>query len=166
MIRTLRTLFLLGILGLLLAAPAQGQSLRYGTGLQVMGSTAVASVSPGFHFRTTLPITQDLSVGGGLGLAGFVFEGQTNAVYTLDPEVSLIVTIPSPSRSATYLLGGGGYHVPFGNDPPSSGPSFHLGLGRIWALQDTTIFLEFAPALYVRESSAAGLFPLRGGVIF
>ena len=166
MLRSFRTFLLLGIVGLLSLAPAQGQSLRYGTGLQVMGSTAVASVSPGFHFRTTLPITQDLSLGGGVGLAGFVFEGQVNASYALDPEISLVVTIPNPSRSATYLLGGGGYHVPFGNDPPASGPSFHLGLGRIWALQGTTLFLEFTPALYVRESSAAGLFPLRGGVIF
>ncbi|MEF8866479.1 MAG: hypothetical protein V5A20_12040, partial [Salinibacter sp.] len=64
MIRTLRTFALLSIFAPLLSAPAQGQSLRYGTGLQVMGSTAVASVSPGFHFRTTLPITQDLSLGG------------------------------------------------------------------------------------------------------
>ena len=166
MIRTLRTFALLSIFALLLSASAQGQSLRYGTGLQVMGSTAVASVSPGFHFRTTLLITQDLSLGGGLGLAGFVFEGQSNAVYAVDPEVSLIVTIPTPSRSATYLLGGGGYHVPFGNDPPASGPSFHLGLGRIWALQETTLFLEFTPALYVRDSSAGGLFPIRAGVIF
>lgn len=166
MLRSFRTLLLLGIVGLLSVAPAQGQSLRYGAGLQVLGSTAVASASPGFHFRTTLPITQDLSVGGGVGLAAFVFEGQTNAVYALDPEVSLIVTIPNPSRSATYLLGGGGYHVPFGNDPPANGPSFHLGIGRIWALQDTTLFLEFTPAIYVRENSAAGLFPLRGGVIF
>ncbi|MBB4062771.1 hypothetical protein GGP80_002921 [Salinibacter ruber] len=166
MIRTLRTFALLSIFALLLSASAQGQSLRYGTGLQVMGGTAVASVSPGFHFRTTLPITQDLSLGGGIGLAGFVFEGQADAVYAVDPEVSLIVTIPTPSRSATYLLGGGGYHVPFGNDPPASGPSFHLGLGRIWALQETTLFLEFTPALYVRDSSAGGLFPIRAGVIF
>ena len=162
----IRTFGLLGLVCTLLSMPAHGQSPRYGTGLQVMGSTAVESVSPGFHFRTTLPITQDLSLGGSLGFAGFVFEGQANATYAFDPEVSLIVTIPNPSRSATYVLGGAGYHLPFGNQPPASGPSFHLGIGRIWALQDTTLFLEFTPALYVREQSAAGLFPIRGGVIF
>lgn len=131
-----------------------------------MGSTGVESVSPGFHFRTTLPVTQDLSLGGGLGIAAFVLEGQSRATYALDPEVSLIVTLPNPSKTATYLLGGAGYHLPFGSRNLAHGPSFHLGIGKIWVLQDTTLFLEASPSLYVQKEGTGFLLPVRAGVIF
>lgn len=162
----IRTAILSGLLFLLAVGAGSAQSLRYGAGLQVMGSTAVKSVSPGFHVRTTLPITQDLSLGGGIGFAAFVLEGQSRATYALDPEASLIVTLPNPSKTATYLLGGAGYHLPFGNRELANGPSFHLGMGRIWVLQETTLFLEATPTLYVRENGAAGLLAIRAGVIF
>lgn len=148
---------------------------RYGGGLQVTGSTAAQGIGPAFHFRTSFPVNRDFSVGVGGTFTGFVFEEKT--AYAFDTEASLIVTLPNPSRRSLYFLGGVGYHAPMGAhyDAPSAvsgdvnveqGPTFHTGLGSVWRLTSTSLYLEFSPTLFFRRERSDVLLPLRIGVIF
>jgi hypothetical protein len=142
---------------------------RYGGGLQMMGSTVVESVGPGVHFRTSFPMNQDLSLAVGTTVTSFLFEGQDRAGYAFDPELSLIVTMPSSSNSSPYFLGGGGAHVPIGADrykDVTTGPTFHLGLGKVWQRGATSLYIELSPTLFFRRERTALLLPLRGGIIF
>lgn len=152
---------------LLLCSPARAQlSPQIGGGMQVTGSTAVKSAGPGLFLRASQPITQEVSLAAGMAGTGYVLEGGRQATYTLDLEASAIVTLPTPSRSANYLMGGAGIHMPFGNDAFSAGPTAHLGIGRIWALGESTLFAEVAPTLWVRKTQASLTLPIRGGIIF
>lgn len=148
---------------------------RYGGGLQATGSTAAQGVGPALHFRTSFPMNRDFSLGLGGTLTGFIFGGEN--AYALDTEASLIVTLPNPSRRSFYVLGGVGYHVPMGRryDVPSAvsgdlgvgqGPTFHVGLGSVWQLGSTSLYLEVTPALFFRRERSDALLPLRIGVIF
>ena len=157
-----------GVLVLLagVVVPAQGQiNVQVGGGIQMVGSTAEGSVGPGPFVRGAFPITRDVSLGVGTAGTGYVLEGGDDASYVLDLEAAAIVTLPSPSKSANYLMGGGGVRVPFRSDL-DAGPAVHLGLGRLWALQESTLFVEVRPTLYVREAEADFVFPLRAGIIF
>lgn len=148
---------------------------RYGGGLQATGSTAAQGIGPALHFRTSFPMNRDFSLGLGGTLTGFIFEGEN--AYALDTEASLIVTLPNPSRRSFYFLGGAGYHVPMGGryDAPSAvsgdlgvgqGPTFHAGLGSVWKLSATSLYLEVTPTLFFRRERSDVLLPLRIGVIF
>ena len=135
----------------------------------MMGSTVVESVGTGVHFRTSFPMNRDLSLAVGTTLTGFLFQGQEEAVYAFDPEASLIVTLPDPSNSSPYFLGGAGLHVPIGAERyegVGAGPTFHLGLGKVWQQGATSLYVEIAPTLFFRRERTAILFPLRGGLIF
>lgn len=134
--------------------------------MQITGSTAVKSAGPGLFLRASQPITQEVSFAVATAGTGYVLEGGSQATYTLDVEASAIVTLPSPSKSAKYLMGGAGFHVPIGNDAFTSGPTAHLGIGRIWALGESTLFVEATPTLWIRETRADVTLPLRGGIIF
>ena len=158
--------------GMSLDAHAQN---RYGGGLQVTGSTAAQGIGPALHFRTSFPMNRDFSLGLGGTLTGFFFEEET--AYALDTEASLIVTLPNPSRRSFYVLGGVGYHVPIGGhyDVPSAvsgdatvgqGPTFHAGLGSVWQLTSTSLYLECSPTLFFRKERSDVLVPLRIGLIF
>lgn len=149
------------------ARPAEAQTnTRFGAGFQMMASTIEDNVGPGVRLRISAPINRDLSIAVGSGFTGYVFAGQDDANYAIDPMLSLIVTLPVAGRRGTYFLGGIGAYVPLGEFSSETAPFFHFGFGRVWLLQDTSIFFEFAPALVVGEESAEGLFPVRVGVIF
>ena len=155
------------LLLLVSARPAEAQmNPRIGVGFQMMASTIEDNVGPGVRMRISAPINRDLSVAVGTGFTGYVFEGQDDANYAIDPTLSLIVTLPVAGRRGTYFLGGIGAYVPLGEFSSEAAPFFHFGFGRVWLLQDTSIFFEFAPALVVGDESAEGLFPVRVGVIF
>lgn len=156
------------IVGTLLpCTPARAQlSPQIGGGMQITGSTAVKSAGPGLFLRASQPITQEVSLAAGMAGTGYVLEGGSQATYTVDLEASAIVTLPTPSRSANYLMGGGGIHVPIGNDAFSTGPTAHLGIGRIWALGESTLFAEVVPTLWIRTTQASMTLPIRGGIIF
>ncbi|MFB6247079.1 MAG: hypothetical protein ABEL97_00750 [Salinibacter sp.] len=156
-------------LGLLAGAPLASQAQdrpRFGVGLQVTGSTVDNNVGPGLRFRTSVPINQDLSLGLGAALTGYVFEGRDDASYAFDPQTSLIVTLPGSSTQRTYVLGGVGAFVPFGDTDAASGPTLHLGVGRVWLLNESSFFAEFDPALFVGAEETQVIFPVRIGVIF
>jgi len=160
----------IGLLALLVGCavgPAWGQiNAQVGGGIQMVGSTAETSVGPGLFVRGAIPLTRDVSVGLGTAGTGYVLEGGAEARYVLDLEATTIVTLPSPSKSANYLMGGGGLRIPFRSENLDVGPTVHLGLGRLWALQESTLFVELRPTLYVRETEADFVFPLRAGIIF
>jgi hypothetical protein len=156
-------------LGLLAGAPPTTQAQdrpRFGVGLQLMGATVDNNVGPGIRFRTSVPINQDLSLGLGAALTGYIFEGRDDAAYAFDPQTSLIVTLPGSSQERTYVLGGAGAYVPFGNTDAASGPTLHVGVGKVWLLNESSFFAEFDPALLVGARETHVILPLRAGVIF
>ena len=154
--------FLLG-----LSHPTQAQQQpRFGVGLQLMGTTVDGNVGPGFRFRTTVPINQDISLGIGGGLTGYIFSGRDDAAYAFDPQASLVVTLPGSGPERFYVLGGVGAYVPFGNTDTSGGPTLHVGLGKVWLLNESSFFVEFDPAIYVGQEETDIIVPLRLGVIF
>lgn len=150
-----------------LASPIQAQQQpRFGLGIQALGSTADNSVGPGLRFRVSAPINQEVSLGVGTGLTGYIFQGRDDAAYAFDPQASVIVTLPGMGRESLYFLGGGGAYVPFGNTTAESGPTFHFGVGKAWLLNESSLYFEFDPALLVGEESTKVLIPFRLGVIF
>jgi len=149
--------------------PVQAQTQpRYGIGLQMMGTTVDDNIGPGLRFRSSVPLTQDVSLGIGAGLTGYIFQGQDDAAYAFDPQASLVVTLPGPGTQRLYVLGGGGAYVPFGNldSNVSGGPTLHFGIGKVWLLNESSFFLEFDPALFIGEEETDVILPLRVGVIF
>lgn len=139
---------------------------RYGVGVQLMGSTVDNNIGPGFRFRVSAPITQDVSLGFGSGFTGYIFEGRDDASYAVDPQASLIVTLPGSGEESLYVMGGGGAYLPFGETGATSGPTFHLGLGKVWLLRQSSFFFELDPALYVGQEATSVIIPVRVGVIF
>lgn len=165
--------FLFSVLLLALAvhvsSPAQAQQEpKFGIGVQALGSTADNSVGPGLRFRVSAPINQEVSLGVGTGLTGYIFEGRDDAAYAFDPQASVIVTLPGMGTESVYFMGGGGAYIPFGNttSESESGPTFHFGVGKAWLLRDSSLFFEFDPALLVGEENTQVLIPVRVGVIF
>lgn len=165
----MRTALVSVLLALMLGmtAPAQAQQQpRFGVGFQMIGSTVDNNVGPGLRFRTSVPLNQDISLGIGAGLNGYIFRGRDDAAYSFDPQGSLVVTIPGTGTQRLYVLGGGGAYVPFGETNAASGPTLHLGIGKVWLLNESSFFLEFDPALFVGQESTDVILPLRLGVIF
>lgn len=149
--------------------PAQAQTEpRYGVGLQMMGTTVDDNIGPGLRFRSSVPLNQDISLGIGAGLTGYIFQGRDDAAYAFDPQASLVVTLPGPGTQRLYVLGGGGAYVPFGNldSNVNGGPTLHFGVGKVWLLNESSFFLEFDPALFIGEEETNVILPLRVGVIF
>ena len=168
---TTRSTLLLAALLLALGTynPVQAQTQpRYGIGLQMMGTTVDDNIGPGLRFRSSVPLTRDVSLGIGAGLTGYIFQGQDDAAYAFDPQASLVVTLPGPGTQRLYVLGGGGAYVPFGNldSNVSGGPTLHFGIGKVWLLNESSFFLEFDPALFIGEEETDVILPLRVGVIF
>ena len=157
------------VLGLLFgpldSAHAQTQP-RFGVGVQLMGTTVDDNFGPGVRLRSSVPLTQDVSLGLGAGLTGYIFEGRDDAAYGFDPQASLIVTLPGRNRQRLYVLGGAGAYVPFGNTSAESGPTIHLGIGKVWLLNESSFFFEFDPALFIGKEDTEAVMPIRLGVIF
>lgn len=166
--RILSCVFLLS-LGLL-AGPVERayaqQNPRFGVGLQVMGTTVDGNIGPGLRFRSSVPLTQDVSFGLGAGLTGYIFRGRDDAAYAFDPQTSLIVTLPGTGTERLYVLGGGGAYVPFGQTAANSGPTVHLGVGKVWLMNESSFFLEFTPSVFIGQEAADIIIPFRLGVIF
>ena len=160
------------LLLLLMTAPAdlraQSFSPRVGVGLTTMLSwTGSLNFGPGLRVRVAQPINQDLSLAADLGAAGFVLGGRDDASYAFIPQLSAIITLPNPGRTAPYLLFGLGTYLSTSDAPETTeGPFLHAGYGWVQQLNETTLFFEVNPGLIVGSETVGLMIPARAGVIF
>lgn len=156
---------------LLLASSASAQRSappRYGVGFDVTTALYNQDVLPsgpslGLRGRVALPVNADISVAGSVGINAHIFGGTADASYVLNPQTSLIVTLPGDT-SARYVLGGFGVFLPINGG--GGGPSIHLGAGLAIPLSEASFFVEADPSLVFGEDSVVPILALRGGVIF
>lgn len=165
--------FLVSVISLAADSFAQTRA-SLGVGFNTVLSTE-QGLGIGFRARGAWPMNDDLSLAAGMAITGFVLGGLDDADYLLDPQISLIVTIGSPQPDrATYVLGGFGAYIPFGDGhhdtgeghQDSRGPTIHAGMGWVRGLYSTRLFYEIDPALVIGESGIDLVFPFRLGVIF
>ncbi len=141
---------------------------RYGIGFDVMSAVFSQDVIPdgpslGIRGRVALPVNADVSISGSLGVGAHLFEGANDARYVLNPQASVIVTLPSRG-AARYVLGGFGGFVPLSGG--GGGPSLHLGYGWAIPLTETSLYAEIDPSLVIGEREAVPVLAVRTGVIF
>jgi hypothetical protein len=144
-------------------AAAQVEEARIGVGLNTMVSTA-DGLGIGIRGRASVPVNADVSAAADLGLTGFVLNGRRNADYILDPQFSAIVMLPISPTEANYVLFGLGAYLSVGGDS-GGGPTVHLGLGRVRALQESSFYYEINPALMIGQDHVHLMIPLRIGII-
>ncbi len=154
-------------------ASAQAQSLgaeppRVGVGFDLASAVWSQDLIPngpslGVRGRVALPVNADISVAASLGVGAHLFDGRDDARYVLNPQTSLIVTIPSRG-TVRYVLGGFGAFVPL--DGGGGGPTLHGGLGWAIPLNQTSLYVEIDPSLLVGQDQTTGVLSVRGGVIF
>lgn len=168
-----RLVLLLGVLTVL-AGPlsAQDRSARLGVGMDLFlgppdNEATTDGMGIGFRSRVSVPLTYEVSLGVGAGVSGSLYRGRDEAAFTFNPQASLIVTFPQRDDRTwwPYVLAGGGGFIPLRGEAPG-GPSIHGGIGWTRLLEDTSVYVEFNPSLVIASASSAGLFAVRGGVIF
>lgn len=151
------------------AAHAQGTAPpRFGASfdlaIPVLGQDLIPDgPSIGVRGRAALPLNADVSVAGSLGIGAHLFEGRDQARYVLNPQASIIVTLPGEG-TARYILGGFGGFVPF--DSGSGGPTLHLGYGWAFPLNETSFFVEGNPSLLIGQDKTDVVLAARAGIIF
>lgn len=157
------------LLGMLSAREiaAQAPTPRFGVGFNSMLSSA-DGFGIGFRGRASAPVNRDLSIAIDVGFTGFVLNGRKNADYVFDPQLSAIINMPYRDDQLAYVLFGLGGYVPLGSDieDEQNGPTIHIGIGWVHALQETSLFYEIDPALIIGEESVDVAIPLRIGIIF
>ena len=168
-----RALAALALCGLAWAGPAAAQSAmqppRFGAGFEVFGALPGQTILPegvavGARLRAALPVNADLSVAADLGVGALLWEGAAEARYVLNPQTSLIVTLPGRGPNVRYVLAGVGGFLPLSGG--GGGTSLHLGVGTAVPLSATSIFFEFDPSLVVGQDETTGVHMARAGVIF
>ena len=158
-----------------LAPPASAQSRgtappRIGVGFDAITAFYGQDVVPdgpslGVRGRVALPVNADVSVAASLGIGAHVFEGSSDARYVINPQTSVIVTLPSAgSASVRYVLGGFGGFLPLSDG--GGGPAIHAGAGLAFPLSQTSVYLEADPSLIIGEDQTVPVLAVRAGVIF
>ena len=165
---------LLVALIVVIAGPASAQRYgstppRIGAGFDVQSALYGQDVLPdgpslGVRIRAALPVNADVSVAASLGLGAHVFEGADDSAYVLNPQTSVIVTIPGGRRSVRYLLGGLGGFLPFSGG--GGGASIHAGIGTAIPLSESSVYFELDPSLVIGSDESVPVIALRTGVIF
>lgn len=161
-------LFLLLAASLAVPASAQAQDapLRFGVGVNLLPS-ASEGLGIGLRGRVSNRLNDDVSLALDGGITGyFLTGGYADAAYVFDPQFSVIVTIPTADDRAFYGLAGVGAYVAFGETSQSTGPSIHLGIGRVHLLNQTTFFYEINPTFVIASDDTDFVLPLRAGIIF
>lgn len=158
------------LLALVVAGPvwAQVAPPRYGIGFDASTALFGGDLTPdgpalGVRGRVALPINADLSAAASLGVSAHLFEGTRDARYVLNPQTSLIVTVPG-GHSVRYFLGGFGGFIPL--DGGGGGPTVHGGVGWAIPLNATSLYVEVDPSLIVGQDATGVLLSARAGVIF
>jgi len=146
-------------------ARAQLADARFGLGFNTLLS-ADNGFGMGFRGRLSTPINADLSFALDAGLTGFILGGRDDATWIIDPQASLIVTLPGVEKAPYLLTGIGGYIDPSDSGDTLTGPTLHVGVGWVKPLRESVLFYEVAPALIIGADKVAGVIPFRIGVIF
>ena len=163
--------FLSVVLVLLLSAElshqahAQLANSRFGFGFNSILSPE-NGFGVGFKGRLSTPINADLSFAVDAGIAGFILGGRDDATWIIDPQVSLIVTLPGVEKAPYLLTGIGGYLDPTDSGDTLTGPTLHAGVGWVKPLRESVLFYELNPALIIGDEKVSGSIPFRIGVIF
>ena len=160
---TLLMLLLLG--GLSQQAHAQLENSRFGLGFNSLLS-AENGFGMGFRGRLSTPINADLSFAVDAGITGFILGGRDNATWIIDPQASIIVTLPGVEKAPYLLTGIGGYLDPTDSGDALTGPTIHLGVGWVKPLRESVLFYELDPALIIGKDKVSAAIPFRVGVIF
>lgn len=163
----LRRLSLIASFVILFTIPAMGQlaNAHFGVGFNTLLSSE-DGLGLGFRGRMSSSINADLSMAFDLGVSGFILNGRDDATYVVDPQVSLIVTMPGLNK-ASYLIGGMGAYINTSNDKGAlEGPTIHLGIGWVRALSESVLFYEIDPALIIGKADIGVAIPFRIGIIF
>lgn len=155
---------------LLLIVPASYSQLvrpRVGVGMGVVGSTGANPFGLGLDTRLAFPINADLSISAGASFVNYVFQGRDGAAYFISPSISLIVTMNTEAPRSPYLVAGLGAYLPLAGDTEKneSGPIVEAGIGWVFGLQQTSVYLEITPALVVARSAVDMQIPVRVGII-
>ena len=154
------------------AAHAQDEGTappRYGVGFDTSfpllgGDLLPGGLAIGIRGRGALPINADLSVAASLGVGAHLFADREPTRYVLNPQASLIVTLPGESRNLRYILGGFGGFLPISGG--QGGLSVHGGVGIAVPLDQTSLFAEFDPSLIIGQDDTGFVLAARAGVIF
>ena len=146
-------------------ANAQLANSRFGVGFNALLS-ADNGFGMGFRGRLSTPINADLSFALDAGLTGFILGGRDDATWIIDPQASLIVTLPGVEKAPYLLTGIGGYIDPSDSGDTLTGPTIHAGVGWVKPLRESVLFYELAPALIIGEEKVSVAIPFRIGVIF
>lgn len=164
----MRLLLAAGLLIGFASAHAQTSPPRIGGGFDLTSAVWDQDLIPngpalGIRGRVALPVNPDVSVAASLGVAAHLFEGRNQAQTVLNPQASVIVTLPS-AGTARYLLGGFGGFLPLGGG--GGGPTIHGGIGWAIPLNATSLYVEVDPSLLIGEDQTTGVLSVRAGVIF
>lgn len=166
LVRVLSVLLLLMMFsGLAQQAEAQLANSRFGLGFNSLLS-AENGFGMGFKGRLSTPINADLSFAVDAGITGFILGGRDDATWIIDPQASLIVTLPGVEKAPYLLTGIGGYLDPSDSGDTLTGPTIHVGVGWVKPLRESVLFYELNPALIIGESKVSAAIPFRIGVIF
>lgn len=147
---------------------AQGfPRLRLGVGMSAVMGTGDQAVGIGIDTRLAWVVNADLSIGTSANFVNYILKGRDDAAYFFHPTVTAIVTLNAANVRSPYLIFGLGANITLGGDADSaeSGPSINAGMGWTFALQATSLYVEFIPSLIVVESSVEMQLPVRFGVI-
>jgi len=158
-------LFLLLATGSSRSASAQLENSRFGLGFNTLLS-ADNGLGMGFRGRVSTPINADLSFALDAGITGFILGGRDDATWVIDPQVSLIVTLPGVERAPYILLGMGAMLDPSDSGDTLTGPTLHGGIGWVKPLRESVLFYELDPALVIGRDKVSAAIPFRIGVIF
>ena len=140
---------------------------RVGLGMGAVGSTGANPFGLGLDTRLAFPINPDLSISVGTSFVNYVFQGRDGAAYFISPSISLIVTMNAAAVRSPYLVAGLGAYLPLAGDTSEdeAGPIVEVGIGWVFALQATSVFLEITPVLVVARSAVDMQLPVRVGII-
>lgn len=146
---------------------AQGLRPRVGFGLGLVSGTTEQAIGISLDTRLSLVTNQDLSFAASANFVNYILKGREAASYFFHPSFSAIVTLNAANLQSPYLMFGLGGNLPLAGNAESidSGPSLHGGLGWVFSLQSTSLYMEVIPRLIIVRSGVVMQLPARFGVM-
>ncbi len=143
------------------------QRPKLGAGMSLVMGTGEQTVGIGIDARLAWVINPDLSIGTSANFINYILKGRDDAAYFFHPTVTAIVTLNAANVRSPYLIFGLGANLVLGGDANAaeSGPSINAGMGWVFSLQATSLYVELIPSLIVVRSAVEMQLPVRFGVI-